>query len=273
MAAVATLARRTAALHTAAAEPGSKAFAPSELPAVCDLFATFADPDTRTLDRAGLAAVLDSIGERPGESTLSRLFAEADTDESGTIDLAEFLTASDSILGGSPARSIWVVGGPGSGKGLLCSRLVSECGVSHVSCGDMLREEVVRGTPLGRQVAEIMQRGELVSSRTIIALLRRRMREFPGRRLLLDGFPRSRQNAVDFADHCGHPELALVLVCPEATMVDRILARAETEGRADDNIDTALARIETFRAQGEPTLAWLREHKVPIVPSPPNHSP
>ena len=62
MAAVATLARRTAALHTAAAEPGSKAFAPSELPAVCDLFATFADPDTRTLDRAGLAAVLDSIG-------------------------------------------------------------------------------------------------------------------------------------------------------------------------------------------------------------------
>lgn len=271
MAAVATLARRTAALHTAA-EPGSKAFAPSELPAVCDLFATFADPDTRTLDRAGLAAVLDSIGERPGESTLSRLFAEADTDESGTIDLAEFLTASDSILGGSPARSIWVVGGPGSGKGLLCSRLVSECGVSHVSCGDMLREEVVRGTPLGRQVAEIMQRGELVSSRTIIALLRRRMREFPGRRLLLDGFPRSRQNAVDFADHCGHPELALVLVCPEATMVDRILARAETEGRADDNIDTALARIETFRAQGEPTLAWLREHKVPIVPSPPNHS-
>ena len=67
--------------------------------------------------------------------------------------------------------------------------------------------------------------------------------------------------------------LALVLVCPEATMVDRILARAETEGRADDNIDTALARIETFRAQGEPTLAWLREHKVPIVPSPPNHSP
>ena len=66
------------------------------------------------------------------------MFVEADTDRSGTIDLAEFLAASDRILGQSPARTILVVGGPGSGKGVLCERLTRECATSHVSCGEML---------------------------------------------------------------------------------------------------------------------------------------
>mmetsp|Transcript_42108 Transcript_42108/g.104849 ORF Transcript_42108/g.104849 Transcript_42108/m.104849 type:complete len:85 (+) Transcript_42108:26-280(+) len=48
-------------------------------------------------------------------------------------------------------------------------------------------------------------------------------------------------------------------------MIERILKRGLASGRADDNLRTARARIETFRAQGEPTLRWLREHKVPIV--------
>jgi len=54
----------------------------------------------------------------------------------------------------------------------------------------MLREEVERGTVLGKQVQEIMARGELVSSEIIVALVRRRMRDHPGKRVLLDGFPR-----------------------------------------------------------------------------------
>ena len=52
----------------------------------------------------------------------------------------------------------------------------------QVSCGEMLREEVQRATPLGLQVDGLMRRGELVSSETVVALLRRRMRAFPGRR-------------------------------------------------------------------------------------------
>ncbi len=249
---------RTRSLSTASA-----AFAPSELPAVRDLFSSFAVGGS--LDKGGLRAVLESIGERPSDGVLDELFAEADADRSGSIDLHEFMAACDLILGSSPARSILVVGGPGSGKGVLCSRLVAECGVSHVSCGDMLREEVSRDTPLGRQCAEIMCRGELVSSEIVITLLRRRMREFPGRRLLLDGFPRSRENAIDFAERCGTPELALTLTCPESLMVERILRRAELEGRADDNYETARARIATYREQGAPTITWLREQRVPIV--------
>lgn len=213
----------------------------------------------------GLKGLLASIGERPNAVMLQELFDIADVDDSGSIDLKEFLSASDLMLGGNPARCILVVGGPGSGKGLLCSRLVAECGVSHVSCGDMLREEVAAETPLGKEVGAIMQRGELVSSELIVALLRRRMRRFGGRRLLLDGFPRSAQNAIDFEAQCGKPELALHLTCTEETMMARILKRAELEGRADDTRETALKRMHVFSESSVPTLAWLRASSTPII--------
>ena len=56
---------------------------------------------------------------------------------------------------------------------MLCDRLVAECNVAHVSSGDMLREEVAAGTPLGKECAAIMERGDLVPSSTITTLLRR----------------------------------------------------------------------------------------------------
>ena len=131
--------------------------------------------------------------------------------------------------------------------------------------GDLLRSEVEADTPLGREVAGIMLRGELVSSALIVTLLRRRMRSFGGRRLLLDGFPRSRDNAIDFEAQCGRPELALHLVCDEEKMLERILRRAQTEGRADDTRKAAVRRIAVYRQQSEPTLEWLRASRVPIV--------
>lgn len=80
--------------------------------------------------------------------------------------------------------------GPGSGKGLLCDRLVKECGVVHLSSGDLLRQEVEAGTRLGQEVKEIMRSGGLVSSAIMVALMQKRMKDHPGKRLLLDGFPR-----------------------------------------------------------------------------------
>ena len=251
------------ALRRAAGAPSRayKAFTETEMPAIIDLFHAYAVPmgpvgrwpTDPVLDYNGLKAVLESIGERPDDATVRNLFIEADTDArcepahppphaappvcsamvcpllppmrpcSGTIELSEFLAAADRILGDAPARSILMIGGPGSGKGVLSARLVAQCGVSHVSCGDMLREEVRRDTPLGRDCDAFMRRGELIPSSAIITLLKRRMREYPGRRLLLDGFPRSRQNAQDFAATCGTPELAISLICPEELMIERIL--------------------------------------------------
>jgi adenylate kinase len=137
--------------------------------------------------------------------------------------------------------------------------------MGHVSCGDMLRDEVAAATPIGNQAAGIMAKGELLPSSMITTMLRRRLRGLGGRRLLLDGFPRSRQNAIDFEEQCGRPELALHLVCSEEVMIERIMRRAESEGRADDTLETARRRVQVYRESGAPTMAWLREARVPII--------
>jgi adenylate kinase family enzyme len=96
------------------------------------------------------------------------------------------------------------------------------------------------------------------------------MRSFPGRRVLLDGFPRSLQNAEDFLALCGKPELALHLDCDDTILMERIMKRARQGAdsgnqRSDDNIDTALKRLRTFHKYHKPTMDWLREQHVPIV--------
>jgi len=163
-----------------------------------------------------------------------------------------------------------VVGGPGSGKGILCTRLAKICRIVHLSCGDLLRDEVALDTPLGRECAEIMKHGALVSSAVITALVRRRMRAFPFRRVLLDGFPRSLENAHDFRKLCGKPELALHLECDDTVLMERIMKRSRENGedgakRTDDNIDTAIQRLRTFHKYHKPTMDWLRDEHVPIV--------
>lgn len=258
-------------------KPGSIAFAECETAAITDLFYQFAkecsdkgEEGNYYLSLGGVRELLNSIGERPDERTLKRLYMAADTNRDGKLSLSEFLVASDSVLGGAPARIIIVVGGPGSGKGILCQRLAEECGVVHLSSGDLLREEVKRGTPLGKEVAQIMERGELVSSAVITALIRRHMRNFPGKRVMLDGFPRSIENAHDFMALMGKPELALHLHCDDTILMERIMKRGregEENGqqRADDNFETALQRLRTFHKYHKPTMDWLREQHVPIV--------
>jgi adenylate kinase len=161
-----------------------------------------------------------------------------------------------------------VVGGPGSGKGKLSKRLEKECGIVHLSSGDLLRDEVRRDTVLGRQVRDILAKGELVSSAVIVTLIRRVMRKHPGKRVLLDGFPRSLQNAHDLVELCGTPELALHLECDDTILIERILKRGECNkegGRDDDTIHVALKRLRTYHKYHHTTMDWLREQHVPVV--------
>ena len=259
--------------------PGSLAFVDCEFEAVADLFTQFAnhpqsneiggvDEQGSYLCHRGVSELLTSIGETTSEHIVHQLFQSHDVNQDGRLHFDEFLLAADSVLGEKPAGIILVVGGPGSGKGMLCDRLAVECGSVHLSSGELLRDEVQSQTPLGKECAEIMKRGELVSSEVMTALLRRRMRLFPKRRVLLDGFPRSLENAHDFIRHCGKPEVALHLDCDDTILMERILYRAKSSGdagRADDNFETALTRLRTFHKFHHVTLDWLREQGVPIV--------
>ena len=270
-------------------EPGSIAFGECEIAALSDLFLQFAktgsnedsnNPPTPYLNIQRIKLLLESIGEKPDEQTLLSLMDEVNTTHDGKLRLDCFLRAADRILGKAPARVVLVVGGPGSGKGALCQRLAADCSAVHLSCGEMLREEVEAQTPLGKEVEAIMARGDLVSSALVTALMRRRMRKYPGRRILLDGFPRSLENARDFVELCGPPELALHLDCDDTILIERILARggksakdaerAAAEGkvvnvRSDDNVHTAIQRLKNYHKHHHSTMSWLKEIRVPIV--------
>lgn len=219
----------------------------------------------RSLDWHDVQSLLKDFGQEATDDHVRELFRTVDKDGNGYIEKDEFLMSSDLFLQGRPGGIILIVGGPGSGKGLLSERLVKECGVVHLSSGDLLREEVKAGTRLGKEVDGIMKSGGLVSSAIMVALMQKRMKDHPGKRILLDGFPRSAENAKDLVTLCGKPELALHLDCDDTVLIERILARGKSGARADDNIQTALQRIRTYHKFHNTTIEFLRQEHVPVV--------
>jgi adenylate kinase len=94
-------------------------------------------------------------------------------------------------------RGIVLFGPPGAGKGTQASRLVEELGLAYIATGDILREAVAKGTPLGRKAAEYMNSGELVPDEVMIPIVEQRLREDGGENgFLLDGFPRTVRQAT-----------------------------------------------------------------------------
>jgi len=155
-----------------------------------------------------------------------------------------------------------VLGGPGSGKGTQCAKLVADRGYAHLSAGDLLRDEVASGSALGQECAQIMKDGKLVPPEVIIRLLREAMERAVAAapasalpvNILIDGFPRALDQAALFERGIMAPELVLFFDCPEEEMEARLLKRGETSGRADDNADTIRKRFRTFVEQSVPVV-------------------
>ncbi|XP_031626798.1 adenylate kinase isoenzyme 1 isoform X2 [Contarinia nasturtii] len=145
---------------------------------------------------------------------------------------------------------IWILGGPGSGKGTQCAKIVEKFGFSHFSTGDLLRAEVAAGTDKGKELSEIMKRGDLVPNQEVLDLLQKAMKEALGKSkgFLIDGYPREKSQGVAFEKSIAPVDLIISLECKPETMVSRILKRAaeSVEKRADDNEATIKNRIETF---------------------------
>lgn len=162
-------------------------------------------------------------------------------------------------------RVLFVMGGPGSGKGTICKEVMKRTGCVHVSCGDLLRTEIEEQTPLGKEVEGIISRGELVSASVVIVLLEKYLATQSGRIVLLDGFPRSRENTVRFTELFGPADGVLIFDCPDHVMMERIVKRGKTSGRSDDNENTAKKRITTFHTfSAGPLLYFEREASIPI---------
>ena len=154
------------------------------------------------------------------------------------------------------------LGPPGAGKGTQAQRLAESQGLLHLSTGDLLRAEVAAGSELGKEAEAVMARGELVSDALVLAIVRSRLEQqaaYGGGGWLLDGFPRNVAQADALAallEELGQQiELVVLMELDDAVLVQRLLSR----GRADDNEDVIRHRLEVYRQQTEPLIAYYRE--------------
>jgi len=165
------------------------------------------------------------------------------------------------------ARRLLLLGAPGAGKGTQAQRLVEKLGVPQISTGEMLRAAVAAGTEVGRQAKAVMDRGELVSDEIVVAVARERLAEADALDgFVLDGFPRTvaQAQALDgiLSELGSRLERCVALVVDEEAVIERLLKRAEIEGRADDNEETIRNRMQVYRSQTEPLVAHYREQGV-----------
>ena len=155
---------------------------------------------------------------------------------------------------------MFVLGGPGSGKGTQCAKLVEEFKLKHLSTGDLLRAEVEKRSAVGEKAAALMKDGKMVPTALVIGLLRKAIDEnIESAGFLIDGYPRAMDQAEEFENTIGPCRLALFFNCPLETLEARLLERGKTSGRADDNIDTIKKRFQTFQEQSLPVIDHLKK--------------
>uniref|UniRef100_A0A7S2S0N2 UMP-CMP kinase n=1 Tax=Rhizochromulina marina TaxID=1034831 RepID=A0A7S2S0N2_9STRA len=176
----------------------------------------------------------------------------------GTLQTAED-EAGDAASQAAGAKSVvFVLGGPGSGKGTNCDRIVKEFGYTHLSAGDLLRQERRSGSKLGDLIEEYIREGNIVPSEITVKLLLAAMEASGGSRFLIDGFPRNQANLDAWNAQVQDCEVACVLVleCSEAVMEQRLLLRGQTSGRSDDNSSAIKKRFRTHREETLPIIAY-----------------
>ncbi|KFM69145.1 Adenylate kinase isoenzyme 1, partial [Stegodyphus mimosarum] len=151
---------------------------------------------------------------------------------------------------------IFVIGGPGSGKGTQCEKIVQKYGFTHLSTGDLLREECNSGSERGARLVDIMKKGQLVPNDEVLALLKEAIQKYlpKSNGFLVDGYPREAGQAVEFEQQVCKCSFLLFFDVPDDIMKARLLERGKTSGRADDNEETIAKRLDTFHKHTQPIL-------------------
>lgn len=156
---------------------------------------------------------------------------------------------------------IFVLGGPGSGKGTQCGKLVADHGFVHLSAGDLLRAEQKReGSQYGKLISDCIKEGSIVPQEVTVALLEQAIIENHKKgsnKFLVDGFPRKMDQAITFEDQIVKSKFTLFFECPEQVMLERLLERGKTSGRTDDNIESIKKRFRVFVDTSMPVVDYF----------------
>lgn len=184
---------------------------------------------------------------------------------------------------------IVLLGAPGAGKGTQCKNIVTRYGLLHLSSGDILRQERAAGTELGKKAQAYMDSGALVPDEIIIEMMARAIEQAPASGFVLDGFPRTLNQAVELDGALAELKIDAVLnleiddrvvaarmtgrrSCPQCGAVYHIdNLKPKTEGvcdndgtelvqRADDNPEVVANRLETYHRQTKPLVDYYKNN-------------
>lgn len=145
-------------------------------------------------------------------------------------------------------KVIFVLGGPGSGKGTQCANIVRDFGFVHLSAGDLLRAERNSGSADADLINDYIKQGQIVPVEITVKLLKKAIQKNAdegSQNFLVDGFPRNADNLAGWKKEMdGYADVLFVLFfdCPEDVMEARLLERGKSSGRADDNIESIKKR-------------------------------
>ena len=160
-------------------------------------------------------------------------------------------------------RNIVLFGPPGAGKGTQSQFLREKYNLTYISTGEILREEIAAESKLGLQVKEIIGQGNLVSDEIVAKIIEKKIsenRQSAG--FLFDGYPRTVKQAEILDEMMKKFNMnlsgVLSLEVPEEMLIERMLERGKTSGRADDNLESIKHRFVEYEAKTRPVLDFYQ---------------
>ena len=158
-------------------------------------------------------------------------------------------------------KNLVIFGAPGSGKGTQSDILVEKYGFDHISTGDVLRAEIKADSELGRTAKGYIDNGQLIPDELMIDILAATYDALPKKAgVIFDGFPRTIPQAEALKEMLTQRgtqvHAMLELNVPDEMLMERLINRGKTSGRADDNEETIRNRLAVFEAQTKPLIAY-----------------
>ncbi len=162
--------------------------------------------------------------------------------------------------------NIVIFGAPGSGKGTQSDNLIKTYGLFHISTGDVLRDNIKRGTELGGIAKSYIDKGQLIPDDLMIDILANVLdtnKEAASKGVIFDGFPRTIAQAEALEkmlqERGTSVSTVIGLEVPEDELIERILLRGKLTGRTDDNMDTVKNRLAVYHNQTSPLQVFYQE--------------
>lgn len=165
-------------------------------------------------------------------------------------------------------KNIVIFGALGSGKGTQSEKMIQKYGFGHISTGDVLRDQIKRGTELGKTAKGYIDNGQLIPDDLMVSILADVYDSFgkDHKGVIFDGFPRTIPQAEALKEMLakrGHKVAAMIeLDVPEDELMKRLILRGKESGRSDDNEETIKKRLTVYHNQTAPLIDWYEKEGI-----------